>query len=135
MFEEYVPPVSEDSDDYKPRDHYGNACIVKVREFKANITTVNGPADAVYADLYDLTLNEVFRNVMLMGGAFVDGLKPYIGKGPLVVSWSRKTSTANRPYAMPQPATQAEIDAAKAVMANGDPFAPAVGTIDAEPPF
>ncbi len=134
LIEEYVPPVSEDSDDYKPRDNYGNPCIVRVREFKAEITTVNGTADAMFADIHDLSLNQTFRNVMLMGGAFVDGLKPYLGK-LLVVSWEKKMSTANRPYAVPKAATPEQIALAKAVLAKGDPFAPAVATIESEPPF
>lgn len=134
MFDDFVPPTNEDSDDYKPRDHYGNACIVKVREHKAGIATVNGEADAIFADIHDMNESATYRNVMLMGGAFVDAFKPYLGK-LLVIAWEKKTSTANRPYAVPRVATIEEIKLAEAVVAKSDPFAETVHTIDAEPPF
>lgn len=134
-FEEFNPPAPQESDDYTPRENYGHSCIVKVREFRADVATVNGSADAVYADVYDLQLGSVARNVMLMGGAFVDAFKPYVGKGPLVIEWEKRTSRAGRPYAAPKPATPDAIVKAKAVMAAGDPFVETLSTIDAEPPF
>lgn len=135
MFEEFVPPANAESDDYHPRDNYGHGCIVKVTEFKAQIQTKNGNADAVFADLYDLTDSQVYRNVMLMGGAFVDAFKPYVGKGPVVVVWEKRESKAGRVYAVPAPAGEQQKSAATAVMASGDPFVQAIQTIDAEPPF
>lgn len=135
MFETYEEPTPAESDDYKPRDHYGHAAIVKVNEFRTAVPTVNGPADAVYADIHDLTLGQTFRNVMLMGGAFTDAFARYVGKGPLVIVWEKKLSASNRPYAIVKAANAEQIKAAADVYAKGDPFAPAVGTIDAEPPF
>lgn len=134
MFEEYVEPTRAESDDYKPRDHYGNSCILRVTEFKSNIATVNGAADAVYADIYDMTISQVFRGVMLMGGAFVDGLKPYIGKGPVVIYWRKQTSNAGRPYAVPAAADADMIAKATEVYAKGDPFLQTIDD-DAEAPF
>lgn len=134
MFETYEEPARPESDDYKPKENYGNAAILRITEFRAQMVTVNGPADAVFADIYDLTLNQLFRNVMLMGGAFVDGLKPYLGKGPVVVFWQKRTSAANRPYAVPAAATPDMIKAAEAVYAQGDPFLQTVAD-DAEAPF
>lgn len=134
MFEEFVAPTPGESDDYKPRDNYGHACIVKVTEFRSQVQTVNGNADAVFADLYDLTDSQVYHNVMLMGGAFVDAFKPYVGKGPVVVIWQKQESKAGRPYAVPVAATPFQMDAAADVYAKGDPFV-TLSTIDAEPPF
>lgn len=135
MFEQYEEPTATESDDYKPRDNYGHAAIVKVLEHRAEMQTVNGPASAVFADIYDLTLGQTFRNVMLMGGAFVDAFTRYVGKGPLVVVWEKKLSSANRPYAVVKAANAEQIKQAADVYAKGDPFAPTVRTIDAEPPF
>lgn len=135
MFETYEEPNQAESDAYKPRDNYGHACIVKVLELKTGISTVNGEADAIFADLHDLTDGQTYRNVMLMGGAFVDAFTRYVGKGPLVVVWEKKLSAANRPYAIVKAASAEQIKQAADVYAKGDPFAPAVGTIDAEPPF
>lgn len=135
MFETYEEPTRAESDDYTPRDNYGNTAIVRVLELRNGVDTVNGPADAVYVDVYDVTLAKLARNVMLMGGAFVDGLKPYIGKGPVVVFWQKRESKAGRPYAVPAAATPEMIKAAEAVYAKGDPFLTTIADDDAEVPF
>lgn len=134
MFEEFIPPTPADSDDYKPRDNFGHLAIVKPTEHRDEVQTVNGPASAVFADIHDIDDGQTYRNVMLMGGAFVDAFKPYLGK-LIVVTWQKATSRAGRPYAIPTAATPEQIQRATAVMAKGDPFVSAVTTIDAERPF
>lgn len=137
MFETYEEPARQDSDDYTPRDNYGNACVLQVLELRRQVQTVNGAADAIFADVYDLTLGKLARNVMLMGGAFVDGLKPYVGKGPVVIFWQKRESKAGRPYAVPAAATPDMIEKATALFAQGNPFLQtfAEGVDDAEAPF
>jgi hypothetical protein len=122
MFETYEELTPEDITEYKPKHHYGNPCIVRVREIREGVETVNGPSDAVMVDLHDLKLGETFHNVLLFGGAFVDGFRRYIGKGPVVVYWKEAKSKAGRKYAVAAPATPEMIKYAERVYAKGDPF-------------
>lgn len=140
QFDTYTPPVMEDSDEYKPFNNYGHACVVMVKEFKPLVVTPNSPngAPAVIVDLVDMNNDEVYRNVLMMTGAIVDGLKTRVGTGkPIVVSWGKRTSTSGRTYAAPEAATPEQLTAAGAWYAkNGDPFAAKFDTVDeATPPF
>ena len=136
-FGTYTEPDTSTGDTYKPRDHYGNSAIVKVTEHKPEVITPNSPngAPAVICDVYDLNLKQAFRDVLMMTGALVDGFKPHVGKDPIVVKWEKTVAKNGRDYARAVPAVEAAIEAAKAVYAGGDPFAPTLGTIDAEAPF
>lgn len=131
MFETYVPPTQGESDAYKPGDNYNHPCIVKVLEYKPSVVTSNSPdgAPAVIVDLVDLTNRAVYRNVLMMTGAIVDGFKAHAGTNkPLVVWWSKATSKAGRDYAVPMPGSPDHIAAATAwYSVEGDPFAPQFG--------
>lgn len=139
QFETYVAPAMEDSDVYKPFENYGHACIVMVKEYKPSVVTPNSAdgAPAVIVDLVDMDAESVFRNVLMMTGAIVDGFKAHAGSGkPLVVSWEKRTSSSKRTYAAPAPATPEQLKAAgEWYTKNGDPFVAKFATIDAEPPF
>jgi hypothetical protein len=65
----------------------------------------------------------------------VDTFKPLVAGPPIVVQWEKTIAKNGRDYARPVPAVEAAIAAAEAVYANGDPFAPELGTIEAEMPF
>jgi hypothetical protein len=139
-FGTYTEPETPAGDEYKPRDHYGNSAIVKVIEYKDKVKTVNTKEGsdgdpAIICDVYDLNLKEAFRDVLMMTGALVDGFKPHIGKNPIVVKWEKTVAKNGRDYARAVPATDAAIEAAKAVYAAGDPFAPTLDTIQSEAPF
>lgn len=136
-FATWTPAVATEGDVYKPRDHYGNHAIVKVISYKAEVITPNSPngAPAVIVDVYDLKLKRAFRDVLMMTGSIVDTFKPHAGGAPLVVQWERKVAKNGRDYAAPAPAIEAAIEAAEAVYAKGDPFAPTLGTIEEEDPF
>lgn len=132
QFGTFIEPTGS-GDDYKPRDNYGRVCIVKVNRHEPSVSTANGDSPAVFVDLVDLHQEQTYRNVMLMGGAFVDSLKGHVGGNPVVVQWDKRTSKAGREYAAPIPA---DTTAAAAYYAkHGDPFAQKFDTIDAEPPF
>lgn len=144
QFDTYVPPVFEESDEYKPRDNYGHACIVMVKEYKPSIITPNSPegGPGVIVDLVDMDApgdaeGQTYRGVLMMTGAIVDGFKTRAGTGkPIVVSWGKRTSKTGRTYAAPEAATDTQIKQAEAWYAkNGDPFAAKFDTVDAEPPF
>lgn len=145
QFETYVPPVIEDSDEYKPRENYGHAVIVCVKEYKASVVTSNSPegGPAVIVDVVDMDAKGdageggVYRNVLMMTGSIVDGFKAHAGTGkPLVVSWTKRVAASGRPYAVPEPATAGQLKAAEAWYAkHGDPFAQKFETVDIEPPF
>ena len=133
MFETFVPPAIEDGDQYSPKDHIGTPVIVKVRERKEGIVTPNnavgGPG--VIVDLVDLKDGNVYRNVLWMGGAFVDALTQYIGTGPVVLEIESRTSKAGRAYAAPKAADDAQIKLAESYYTSkGDPFAQTFATVD-----
>jgi hypothetical protein len=136
-FASWTPAENTEGDSYKPREHYGNHAIVKVTEYKPNVVTVNNAdgAPAVIVDVYDLNKKAVFRDVLMMTGSIVDTFKPLVGGAPIVVQWEKRVAKNGRDYAAPAPAVEAAIAAAEAVYANGDPFAPELGTIEAEAPF
>lgn len=139
QFDTYIPPVMEDSDEYKPRENYGHAVIVSVKEFKPSIITPNSPegGPGVIVDVVDMDNDKVYRTVLMMTGAIVDGFKTRVGSGkPIVVSWGKRTSKSGRTYAAPEAATPEQLTKAGAWYAkNGDPFAAKFDTVDAEPPF
>lgn len=147
QFDEYTAPVMEDSDEYKPQDNIGATVIVKVKEFKTGVVTSNTPdgGPAVIVDLVDLGTNVIYRNVLWMGGSFVDGLKnlapgaPGHTGRPVVIGIESRTSKASgRKYGAPVPAVPAQLTKATAYyQANGDPFAPVFDTTPKadSPPF
>ncbi len=146
QFDQYVAPALEDSDEYKPHEHIGATVIVKVKEFKPSVVTPNTPegGPAVIVDLVDLDLSAVFRNVLWMGGSFVDGLRDlapggakYTGR-PLVIGIESRTSKASgRKYGAPAAAEPGQLAKATAYyQANGDPFVQQFATVAKdEPPF
>ena len=135
-FGEYVEPTITDADEYRARDHYGNSAIVKVLEYKDSIVTPNSPngAPGVIVDVYDLNKKAVFRNVLMMTGALVDGFRPHVAKAPVVIRWEKRKANSGRDYPTAVPATDEAITFAKKVYADGDPFAPEFGTVE-EVPF
>lgn len=137
QFGTYEEPVNTESDDYKPREHYGNSAVVKVLEYKDKIVTPNSPdgAPGVLADVYDLNEKAAYRNVLMMTGSLVDGFRPHVGKSPIVVKWEKRVANNGRPYACAVPASEGAIKAASDLYAAGDPFAPTLGTIEEEAPF
>lgn len=136
-FASWTPAENTEGDTYKPRENYGHHAIVQVREYKPEIVTPNSPngAPGVIVDVYDLNLKAVFRDVLMMTGAIVDTFKPHVGGGPLVVQWEKRVAKNGRDYPAPAKALDGAIVAAEAVYANGDPFAPTLGTIAEEAPF
>lgn len=136
-FASWAPAVAAEGDVYKPREHYGHHAIVKVISYKAEVITANSPegAPAVIVDVYDMKKKAVFRDVLMMTGSIVDTFKDHAGGAPLVVQWERKVAKNGRDYAAPAPAIPEAIEAAEAVYAKGDPFAPTLGTIEEEAPY
>lgn len=125
-FEDFAPPAMEDSDEFKPKDNYDKPLVVKVKEHKTGIVTSNSPegGPGVIVDLVDLSDGNVYRNVLWMGGAVVDGLKQYVGK-VLVIRFESRKSNSGRTYPAPITATSEDKElAAKFYSAKGDPFAP-----------
>lgn len=132
QFESYTAPERGESDSYSPKDHVGNLLIVKVLEHKHIEKTPYKPegGPGVIAEVCDLTSDgAVFRDVLWMGGAVVDGLKQYVGRGPLVIKFAMAKSNAGRDYVTIEAAAPDELAQAQAyVSANGDPFAPVLST-------
>ena len=123
-FGTFVPPAFEEGDTYSAKDHIGANIIVKVNEYKTGIVTPNSPdgGPGVIVDLVDLGDGKLYRNVLFMGGAFVDGLKDWVGKEPVVLTIVSKTGKSGRAYAAPEAGPVALAQAYWA--AQGDPFMP-----------
>lgn len=150
-FEEYVPPAFEDSDEFKPKDNVDKPLMVKVREFKTGIITEHSPegGDGITVDLVDLSDGKIYRNVLWMGGAIVDGLKQHAGTPKVtVLRFERRKGKSGRTYPAPIKSTDEDKALARRYYEKkGDPFAPVfsdVATADApatqhgwndEPPF
>ena len=139
QFEEYVPPVQEDSDTFKPKENYDKPLLVKVREHKTGVITEFSPegGEAVTVDLVDLTDGKIYRNVLWMGGAIVDGLKMHAGTPKvLVIRFDKKKGASGRSY--PAPAKSTDEDKARArsyYEKKGDPFAVQLTDIETDDPW
>jgi hypothetical protein len=127
QFEDYVPPVQEDSDVFRPKENFDKPLLIKVREFKQGIVTEHSPdgGEGIIVDLVDLTDGKVYRNVLWMGGAIVDGLKAHAGTPKvLVIRFEKRKSNSGRTY--PSPISSTDEDKARArsyYESKGDPFA------------
>ena len=64
----------------KVADFNGHLLIVSPIEFKANIQTVNGPADAIEVNVVDLDTNEEHLSLLWFNVALKNALKPLIGQ-------------------------------------------------------
>jgi hypothetical protein len=64
----------------KVADFNGHLLIVSPIEFKANIQTVNGPADAIEVNVVDLDTNEEHISLLWFNVALKNALKPLIGQ-------------------------------------------------------
>ena len=138
-FQKYEEPSVTQGDTYKPIDHVGATLIVKVKEHKTGIVTENSPdgGPGVIVDLVDLDNSLVYRDVLWMGGAMVDGLKQYVG-GMIVVEIESRKSKSGRKYPAPIGVSDSVLKAADAYFEkNGDPFAVKLSTVkdDDKPPF
>lgn len=135
QFEDYVPPVHEDSDEFKPKDNIDKPLMVKIREVKTGIVTEHSPdgGEGLIADLVDLSDGKIYRNVLWMGGAVVDGLKPMVGK-VTVIRFEKRTSNSGRKYPSPVRSSDADKALGQSYYAkHGDPFVPVLA--DLAPPW
>ena len=138
QWETFEPSENVQGDTYKAIDHIGATIIVKVKELKDSIVTENSPngAPGIIVDLFDLKDDGVYRDVLWMGGAMVDGLKKYTNR-LLVVQLEARKSKSGRTYPAPvgvDPDVQTR--AQKRYAEKGEPLAAEIGTVDADkPPF
>lgn len=139
QFAQFVAPEPSDGDRFIPKDNVGHVIVVKALEHKTGIVTSNSPngTDAIAADVLDLDSPgepAVYRDTLLFGGAFTDGLKGYVGQ-LVVVRIESRQSKSGRTYAAPVGVGDADQARAKAAFANGDPFAPEVQAVRPVAPF
>jgi hypothetical protein len=74
----FSAPVANEG--VKVADFNGHLLIVEPIEFKANIQTVNGPADAIEVNVVDLDTNEEHISLLWFNVALKNALKPLIGQ-------------------------------------------------------
>lgn len=131
MFDSYTKPETREGDSYGPKDHVGRPLIVKVTEHKHIESTAYKPegGPGVIASVVDLTDGEVYRDVLWMGGAVVDGLKRYAAGNPVVIKFGLATGKSGRQYVDVLPGDASEVALAEQyVKAKGDPFAPQIAS-------
>lgn len=139
-FADFVEP--EVGDRFSPKDNIGHVIAVKPLEYKTGIVTGNSPngTDAIAGDVVDLDAPDgpaVYKDALIFGGSFVDAFKPYLNK-LVVVKIEQRTSKAGRLYSAPVVATEVDIARARALFAQGDPFAAELQTVapaTAQAPF
>lgn len=134
-FTDYVAPEFPEGDSYKPIEHLDRGIVVKVLQHKESIVTENSPdgAPGVICDVLDVAEDKVYRNVLWMSGAVVDGLQSYVGKNLVVIHFEARKSKNGRTYPAPVTATTDELAAATAYFdTHADPFAPVLTTVPAE---
>jgi hypothetical protein len=131
-FGTYTAPEVTEGDQYRPYENYGKALIVKTKQRKEGIITKNSPdgGPGVIVDLVELDSGEVFRDVLWMSGAIVDGLSQYANKEVVVITFEPRQSKNGRTYPSPVNASDADIARARQYYAtHGDPFAPKFGSL------
>lgn len=125
MFETYTPPPPLEGDSFAPKDHTDRPLIVKVGEYRERQTSSYAPdgKPAVVVHVVDLTDGEVYRNVLWMGGAVVDQLRPYVGKAPLVIRFGWAAGKSGNNYVTVNAAGEQDLALAKRFIdTKGDPF-------------
>lgn len=138
----YIPPERTEGDSYKPSENIGHLLIVKVTDHKHIETTTHKPegGPGIVADVCDLDADgSVFRDILWMNGAIVDGLKGHVGKTIAIkFAWS-KSAKSGREYITIAAVQGADLERAQARVSQGDPFAEQVATVapttSAKPPF
>lgn len=109
----------------KPADLAGQLLIITPLDYKQNIDTVNGPADAISCNLINLDTNEEHTDVLFFNVAIRNSLKGLIGQRVLArigqgVAKPGKTA----PWILQDASTDAAA-VAKAKAYAGAPAAPA----------
>jgi len=119
----------------KVADFNGHLLIVSPIEFKANIQTVNGPADAIEVNVVDLDTNEEHLSLLWFNVALKNALKPLIGQKVLGrIGQGVAKPGKNPPWLLNDATGDADAVAkANAYIANGlaAPAAPATATAPA----
>lgn len=127
----YTPPEKTEGDSYKPSENAGHVLIVKVNDHKHIDSTAYNSAGGpgVILDVCDLDQGgKVFRDILWMNGALVDGLKNYVGQTIVIkLAWT-KSAKSGREYVSIVPANDEDMRRAQARVDQGDPFAPTLTT-------
>lgn len=130
-FATYTPPEHTEGDSFKPSEHVGKPLIVKVNEHKHIASTTHKPegGPGVLVDVCDLGDGAVYRDVLWMNVALVDGLKPYLGQHLVIrFAWTKSPKTG-KDYITIEPAQAADQQLAQQyVNQKGDPFPPVLNT-------
>ncbi|CAB4214996.1 hypothetical protein UFOVP1616_25 [uncultured Caudovirales phage] len=103
----------------RPADIAGHLLIISPTEYRTEIDTVNGKADAIACDLIDLSLGSEHENVLFFNIALRGALKPRIGQHVLArIDQGTAKPGKNAPWILVD-ATQnpADVQAAQAYLA------------------
>lgn len=136
----YTEPIQTEGDRYKPIDNLGHVVIVRVNEFKSSVVTSNSPdgSPAVIVDLIDLDAageQKVFKDVLWMSGAVVDGLRGSVGKDPVMITFEARKSKSGRQYPAPAALDQVAAKRANVWWAEHGDTVFATGASDESAPF
>lgn len=135
MTDQFVPatPVSngDGGDMFKSAEHDGELLLVKVMDYRPEITTAAGTSDAISAEITVLdgnTKGKQYPDALLFGKALVPTLRPHVGSlvlGRLGRGNAQPGKSA--PWILQTP-TEADNQVARAHLANP-------GLVSAAPPF
>jgi len=115
--EEYVPETVGEGDKLKPSDVVDHPLIIRVLDFKQNLTTKfspNGDGQAVVVDVFDMSDETTHLGVMWFNAAIRDNLMNKVGKSMAVKLVYQEAKKGGNKYIVPSGLEGADLDAAKA---------------------
>lgn len=119
--DEYVPETMGEGDKVKPSDIIDHPLIVKVLDFRQGLTTKfnpDGDGEAVIVDVFDMSDEKIYLQVMWFNNAVKDNLKKKIGKVlPIRLVYQTSKGGGNQ-YIVPEGLTGEDMDTAKAWAAS-----------------
>src|SRR5687768_332778 len=99
--EEYVPETMGEGDKVKPSDIIDHPLIVKVLDYRTGLTTKfnpDGDGEAVVCDVFDMSDEKIYLQVMWFNNAVRDNLKNKVGKIMPVRLVFRKSKNGGNSY-------------------------------------
>lgn len=110
---------SSSSESVKPAELDGHLLIIKPIEFKQNISTSLGDADAIECNIIDVTTGKHHESVLFFNVALKSALKPNIGKIVLAkMGQGIAKPGKSAPWILNPVTDQGDIDSATAALAG-----------------
>lgn len=114
----------------RPADLQGHLLVISPKDYRENISTVNGDADAISVDLIDLDSGQAHNDVLFFNIALRNALRPKIGQRVLArIQQGIAKPGKTAPWILVDATGDAaDVAKAQAAVAKG-PQAPAAGAV------